>query len=142
MSAWRGGSLALLALALSGCGTAQVPTEPPDVGPVMAGPPAKGYEAVGIASWYGAKHHGRATASGAAFNKNALTAAHKSLAFGTKVEVTNLATKKSVVLTITDRGPYVAGRIIDVSERAAQTLGFRDAGIARVRVRALPQPIG
>lgn len=72
----------------------------------------------GMASWYGSKFHGRATASGERYNMNALTAAHKSLPFGTKVKVTNQKNGKSVVVIINDRGPFVKGRVIDLSKAA------------------------
>ncbi len=93
----------------------------------------------GIASFYGAGHHGRRTASGERFNKNAMTAAHRSLAFGTRVRVTNLANGRSTVLRINDRGPFIRGRIIDVSTAAARVLGFERAGTARVRIERSTQ---
>lgn len=76
----------------------------------------------GMASWYGPNFHGKRTASGAIYDMYALTAAHKSLPFGSMVEVTNLENKKSVVLKITDRGPFKPGRVIDVSKKANQLL--------------------
>lgn len=88
----------------------------------------------GVASWYGGRYHGRQTASGEPFDMNALTAAHPSLPFGTRVRVTNLENSRSVVLRINDRGPFVKRRIIDVSRRAAEELGFIRQGVARVRV--------
>ncbi len=100
-----------------------------------------GYEAVGIASWYGRRYHGRRTASGENFDMNSATAAHPTLPFGTMVQVTNLENGRSVVLRINDRGPFVRRRIIDVSRRAAQVLGFVQKGTARVRVQLLrPAP--
>ena len=92
---------------------------------------------VGQASYYAAPYHGRVTASGERFDTHKLTAAHRTLPFGTRVRVTNLGNGKSVVVTITDRGPFKHGRVIDVSERAARELGFRQAGTARVRVQVL-----
>ena len=92
---------------------------------------------VGYASYYSARHEGRATASGARYDPDALTAAHRTLPFGTRARVTNLENGRSVVVTITDRGPFRRGRVIDVSERAARTLGFVAKGIARVRVDVL-----
>jgi rare lipoprotein A len=94
-----------------------------------------GYDAVGIASWYGRRYHGRRTASGEIFDMNSATAAHPTLPFGTRVQVTNLENGRSVVLRINDRGPFVRRRIIDVSRRAAQVLGFVQKGTARVRVQ-------
>lgn len=90
---------------------------------------------VGTASWYGRGHHGRKTASGERFNMNALTAAHPTLPFGTQVAVTNLDNGRTVMLRINDRGPFIRGRIIDVSYRAAQDLGMVREGLARVRVQ-------
>lgn len=86
----------------------------------------------GGASWYSLP--GQTTASGQKMNTGAMTAAHKSLPFGTKVKVINKANGKSVVLTINDRGPFVKGRIIDVTPAAANVLGFRNAGVASVCV--------
>ncbi|MDP5291351.1 septal ring lytic transglycosylase RlpA family protein [Oceanimonas sp. CHS3-5] len=91
----------------------------------------------GMASYYGARHHGRKTASGERFNKNALTAAHKTLPFGTKVRVTNMRNQRSVVVTINDRGPYAKRRVIDLSERAAQEIGMIRAGVAPVKLELL-----
>jgi rare lipoprotein A len=96
-----------------------------------------GHTEVGQASYYAAPYHGRATASGERFDTHKLTAAHRTLPFGTRVRVTNLTNGKSVVVTITDRGPFKHGRVIDVSERAARELGFVRAGTARVRVQVL-----
>lgn len=84
----------------------------------------------GIASWYGPKFHGKKTASGEIFNQNDLTAAHKKLPFGTLVKVFNPLTKKSVVVRITDRGPFKKGRVIDLSKRAAKLIGI--SGVSKV----------
>jgi peptidoglycan lytic transglycosylase len=91
---------------------------------------------VGLASWYGTHHQGRKTASGERFSRGQLTAAHRSLPLGTKVKVTNLRTKQQVVVKITDRGPYGAGkrRIIDLSEAAAKRVGLLEHGTERVEV--------
>ncbi|WP_251834828.1 septal ring lytic transglycosylase RlpA family protein [Serpens gallinarum] len=91
----------------------------------------------GKASWYGKRFHGKKTASGEPFNQHALTAAHRSLPFGTLVRVTNLANKRSVVVRINDRGPYVGSRVIDVSRKAAEKLGMLDRGVAPVRLQRL-----
>jgi rare lipoprotein A len=99
----------------------------------------------GKASWYGSKYHGRKTSSGELYNKNDMTAAHKTLPFGTKVKVTNRANDKSVIVRINDRGPFVGKRIIDVSEVAARKLGFHKQGIGNVHVEVLPEdhePLG
>ena len=76
----------------------------------------------GNTSYYGSKFHGKRTASGSIFNMNALTAAHKTLPFGTKVKVTNKKTKQSVIVKITDRGPYAHGRVLDLSKAAANKI--------------------
>ncbi len=101
-----------------------------------------GYDAVGIASWYGRRYHGRRTASGEIYDMNSATAAHPTLPFGTRVRVTNLDNGRAVVLRINDRGPFVRGRIIDVSRRAAQVLGLIQTGTARVRVQRIQAPLG
>ena len=95
------------------------------------------YNRVGTASWYGGRFHGRPTASGQRYDMNAMTAAHKTLPMGSQVRVTNLANRRAVVLRINDRGPFARGRIIDVSKRAADKLGFRHAGTAEVRVQVV-----
>ncbi|ERI52900.1 hypothetical protein N878_17200 [Pseudomonas sp. EGD-AK9] len=91
----------------------------------------------GKASYYGDRHHGRKTASGERFDQHALTAAHRSLPFGTRVRVTNLSNERSVVVRINDRGPFVRGRIIDVSRAAAERLGMLRSGVVPVRVEQL-----
>lgn len=93
--------------------------------------------ASGTASWYGAKFHGRRTANGERFNKNDMTAAHRSLPFGTKVRVTNRRNGRSVVVRINDRGPFTRGRVIDLSRGAAQALGMVGAGTAPVSVEVV-----
>ena len=91
---------------------------------------------VGVASWYGAHHQGRKTASGERFSRQQLTAAHRSLPLGTMVKVTNLRTKQHVVVKINDRGPYGGGkrRIIDLSEAAAKRIGLHERGTERVQL--------
>lgn len=88
----------------------------------------------GAASYYGKRFHGRRTANGERFNMNALTAAHRSLPFGTKVKVTNKQNGKSVVVRINDRGPFIKGRQIDLSRGAAAKIGMLDAGVAKVQL--------
>ena len=90
----------------------------------------------GLASWYGGEFHGRQTANGEIFDTNLLTAAHRTLPFGTMALVTNLDSGKSVTVRINDRGPFVAGRSIDVSKAAAEELGLISSGVARVRIEA------
>lgn len=91
----------------------------------------------GIASWYGPGFHAKRTANGEKFNENELTAAHRTLQLPSLVRVTNLENGKSVVVRVNDRGPFARSRIIDVSKRAADLLGFRGQGTARVRVQVL-----
>ena len=88
----------------------------------------------GLASWYGGKFHGRLTANGEVFDTNELTAAHKTLPFGTLVKVTHVPDGRSVVVRINDRGPFVEGRIIDLSRAAADAIGLTARGVAPVRV--------
>lgn len=92
---------------------------------------------VGAASFYHSWFDGRKTASGATFSSRLFTAAHRSLEFGTRVRVTNLVNLKSVIVTINDRGPFVKGRVIDLSRRAATALGFVREGVTRVRIEPL-----
>lgn len=104
---------------------------------------ARGFVEEGYASWYGmeggrVREHGKPTASGRPYDQNALTAAHKTLPLGTRVKVTNLENRRTVVVVINDRGPYIEGRIIDMTLRGARILGFKEAGTARVRIEALP----
>ena len=90
---------------------------------------------VGLATWYGPGFHGRKTASGERFNAGAMTAAHPSLPFGSRVQVTNEATGRSVVVRINDRGPHRRGAVIDLSRASASALGM--SGTARVRLVTL-----
>ncbi|MDA9918301.1 septal ring lytic transglycosylase RlpA family protein [Erythrobacter sp.] len=91
----------------------------------------------GVASYYGRRFHGRRTANGERFNMNALTAAHKTLPFGTKVRVTNARNGRSVVVRINDRGPFIRGRTIDLSRSAARKLGMISRGHATVKIEIL-----
>ena len=103
-----------------------------------AAPGTRPYVETGEASWYGQPFHGRTTASGERYDMNQLTAAHKTLPFGTVVTVTHLGNGRSVTVRINDRGPFVKQRIIDLSRAAARKLGMVEAGVARVRVEARP----
>ncbi len=85
----------------------------------------------GKASFYS---HGVRTASGARFQPGAMTAAHRSLPFGTRLRVTNLANQRSVTVTVNDRGPFIGGRILDLSSGAANVIGMRNSGVAQVRI--------
>lgn len=89
------------------------------------------------ASWYGPGFHGRLTANGEIFDENKLTAAHKELAFGTKVKVTNLRNGKSIVVKINDRGPYINGRHLDLSRGAARKIDMIDAGVVDVKMEII-----
>lgn len=91
----------------------------------------------GFASWYGGKFHGRNAADGSVFNNNKFTAAHKSLPFGTVVQVTNMYNGKKCIVKITDRGPFIRGRIIDLSKVAASEIGMLSSGVSRVKVEVL-----
>ena len=94
----------------------------------------RGYDKTGTASYYGSRHHGKRTASGEPFNQHGMTAAHRSLPFGTRVKVTNLNNERSVVVRINDRGPHARGRIIDLSRAAAERIGMLRSGTAPVRL--------
>lgn len=89
----------------------------------------------GKASFYADKFQGRKTANGETFRQNRMTAAHKTLPFGTKVKVKNLDNGKTIKVRINDRGPFVAGRIIDLSKKAAKKLGIINAGVANVKIK-------
>jgi rare lipoprotein A len=105
-------------------------------------PPALASVGDGLASYYGGSFHGRRTASGQRFDQQAMTAAHRTLRFGTRVRVTHAHTGRSVVVTINDRGPFVRGRVIDLSRAAASRLGMLSAGVAPVRLEVLEQGAG
>jgi len=89
------------------------------------------------ASWYGPGFHGQKTANGEVYNQNSFTAAHKSLKFGTLLKITNIKNNKSVVVRINDRGPYIAGRDLDLSKAAAQELGMVRRGVAKMKVEEI-----
>jgi rare lipoprotein A len=119
----------------------ETPAQPAPSQTAPAQPTAKKSPAVsaklpqtGLASWYGAQHQGKQTASGTIFDQAGLSAAHPSLPFGSKIKVTNLANGKSVEVEITDRGPFAEGRIIDLSQAAAKALEMIDSGTATVRL--------
>ncbi len=122
-----------IAVFLTGCDS-----KSSEVDPVAAN--TSGSFQQGIASWYGAEYQGKQTASGEIFDKNDLTAAHRELAFGTYVQVSNLENGRRVIVKINDRGPFVSGRIIDLSERAADDLGMKIAGLAEVSLKITSGP--
>lgn len=95
------------------------------------------YAQCGGASWYGPGFNGKTAASGETFDQNAMTAAHRSLPFGTKVKVTDQRTGREIEVTINDRGPFVGKRIIDLSKAAATKLGFRNRGVTSVCISQL-----
>jgi rare lipoprotein A len=129
--------LVVLLAGIAACahrGPAPVRTVPPE--PPMS-TVAEGWAEEGIASWYGDPYHGRRTASGEVYDMHAMTAAHKSLPFGSVVEVERRDTGAEVTVRINDRGPFIAGRIIDLSYEAARRVGLDVDGIAPVRIRVV-----
>jgi rare lipoprotein A len=123
----HGAAVAALLLAGAGCSLVRAPSPPPVRGGVQ----------VGVASWYGPGFHGRRTANGEVFDQNELTAAHPSLPHGTRVMVTNLDNGRAVEVRINDRGPFVDGRVIDLSYAAARAVHMVGPGTARVRLDVL-----
>ena len=117
---------------------APVVPPPPATSADTVGPPVS--TEVGLASWYGPPYHNHAGADGSIYNENALTVAHRTLPMGTVVRVTNLATGESVLARVTDRGPFVPGRILDLSLAAAKAISVYRAGTARVRIEAYAKP--
>lgn len=103
----------------------------------LASTASAGNERNGVASYYGKRFHGRRTANGERFNMNAMTAAHRSLPFGTKVKVTNPRNGRSVTVRINDRGPFHGGRNIDLSRAAAARIGMVNSGVAKVTMEVL-----
>ncbi len=99
-----------------------------------------GHEEQGLASWYGPRSHGQFTASGEVYNMYAMTAAHKNLPFDTRLQVTNLDNEKQITVRINDRGPFVQGRILDLSYAAARKLDLIKAGTAPVHIKVLETP--
>jgi rare lipoprotein A len=127
------GALTLMALT-AGCArrsAARLPSVPPKIGSTETG----------IASWYGVPYDGRPAASGEVFDMEKLTAAHRALPFDTWVEITNLSNGKQVDVRITDRGPFVRGRIVDLSLAAARQIDMVRAGTARVRLKVIDAPV-
>lgn len=127
--------LAASLAAVTGCGRRNSARAP-----VPAAPAPLGWTESGIASWYGVPYDGRRTASGEVFDMRAMTAAHRTLPFNTWVEVTNLKNGKQVDVRVTDRGPFIQGRIIDLSMGAAERIGMVRDGIVRVRLKVIPKP--
>ncbi|MDZ4740905.1 MAG: septal ring lytic transglycosylase RlpA family protein [Alphaproteobacteria bacterium] len=133
----------LVVLAIASCATEPTPKlgrykvgTPYQIGGVWYYPKEEAfYDETGVASWYGSDFHGKATANGERYDMNTLTAAHRTLPLPSVVRVTNLDNGRSLRLRVNDRGPYAHGRIIDVSSRASELLGFQNRGTARVRVQ-------
>lgn len=94
----------------------------------------------GVASYYSDYHHGKLTANGERFNMYDLTAAHRTLPLGSKVKVTHLKSGKSIIVKINDRGPYVKGRVIDLSKAAAERLGMLSSGLGQVKIDVIYKP--
>jgi rare lipoprotein A len=130
---------AALALALAGaCAHGPQRDDPRGEAPVpRSGTQRREAGEVGLASFYGHRFHGRTTASGARYDMHALTCAHPSAPFGARLKVTELDGGRSVVVTVNDRGPFVRGRVVDLSLAAARALGIVERGLARVRVERL-----
>ena len=120
-----------VAMVAPGCALLRHQPEPP---PIVSG------TQVGVASWYGPGFHGRQTASGEVFDQNAMTAAHPSLPLGSRARVTSLTNSRSVQVRINDRGPFVDGRIVDLSYAAARELRMIGPGVMRVRLDVLGTP--
>ncbi len=158
----RHGLAVALTLLIAACTTGELATPPPAPEPPPPPPPKArklgyfrlgapyqingvryvprldwNYDRTGRASWYGPRFHGRLTANGEIFDQHELTAAHQTLPLPSIVRVTNLDNGRTLVLRVNDRGPFVRGRILDVSGRAAHLLRFKDKGTARVRVQVL-----
>ena len=128
--------LTALLLVVAGCARKTAARVPP-----LPSPSARiGSTETGMASWYGPPYHGRASASGGIYDMDELTAAHRTLPFETWVEVTNLSNRKRVEVRITDRGPFVDGRVIDLSRAAAEAIDMVRTGTAQVRVKVIAAP--
>lgn len=132
----RAATVAMLLAGLSGCGRKAsrpaTPTAPKTV--------RKGWSQEGIASWYGVPYHGRKTASGEVYDMYQMTAAHKTLPFGVVVEVRNKINARRVEVRVTDRGPFVKGRIIDLSRAAAEAIALIGPGTAPVKIKVIRTP--
>jgi rare lipoprotein A len=127
----------VLAALMGACAELEVPDLAVDAGAPPASTQDRFYRETGIAGWYGKELHGKKTASGEVFDMHAISAAHRTLPLGTMIRVTNLENFKSVKLRITDRGPFVRTRIMDLSQGAAKELGFIAQGSARVKIETI-----
>ena len=138
--AWTApGVLLLVALGTWGCATVKTPVPEPAIGALREDDPssATGPSEVGLASWYGEPHHGQPTASGEIFDMTQLTAAHRTLPLGTRLRVVNLENGRIVRVRVNDRGPYVAGRILDLSREAARALAMVERGVVPVKLEII-----
>lgn len=124
---------ALLLIVLAGCGPKRTSRRPPK-------PPKPGATEAGVASWYGHPYHGRRAANGEVYDMDKMTAAHRTLPFDTWVRVQNLSNRKTAEVRITDRGPFIRGRIIDLSRAAAREIGLIGPGVAKVRIVVIRPP--
>jgi len=131
---WGRATARILILALAAFAAACASQRPTPLAPPPPAAEQPTFRQEGVASWYGTVHHGRTTANGETYDMNAATAAHRTLPFGKVVRVTNLENGRTTIVRINDRGPYVRGRIIDLSAQAARDLGMRQSGTARVRI--------
>jgi rare lipoprotein A len=129
-------------LVLAGLAACTTPAAPPAAPAPQAATPEPAPTQIGQASYYGPEFNGRKTASGTRFDPNSDTAAHRTLPLGTVAEVKNLETGRTARVTIRDRGPYVRGRVVDLSPRTAEHLGMKRQGIAPVEVRPIAVPPG
>src|SRR5579862_45351 len=132
----------VLAVALFGCGEKKKvrAAPPPPPAPARGAAPSAFVEEIGVASWYGHPYHGRAAASGEIYDMEQMTAAHRTLPFGAQIRVHNLTNEKTVDVRITDRGPFIDGRIIDLSHAAARSIDMLGPGTARVRLELISAP--
>ncbi len=130
----------VLAIALLGCGEKKK-VRAANLPPLPTGASLTAYAGeTGVASWYGHPYHGRAAASGEIYDMELMTAAHRTLPFGAQVRVRNLVNEKTIDVRINDRGPFVDGRIIDLSHAAARAIGLLGPGTARVRLEMVSAP--
>lgn len=135
---WLAVLTVLPALSAASQANAEAPLPPGE----NVAPASRGLTETGVASWYGNPFHGRVAASGEIYNMETLTAAHPTLPFNTRVRVVNLENQKSVEVRITDRGPYIEGRIIDLSHAAARAIGMIAPGVVPVRLEMVRIPEG
>ncbi len=139
---WSAVLAAVMALAVAGCGRQAATLVSAPTGPQPYSQSVPAHPQVTVASWYGPGFAGRPTANGETYDQNALTAASRTLPLGSRVRVTNLANGESVIVRINDRGPYVKGRGIDLSHRAAEQIGLARRGGGAVRITRLDEPPG